>query len=134
MSIHDESFYRVYRDPGPDGYPPEWHSLYGKTAAGVPTLGIKHYVRLYHEDRCERCQHPYAKGEGEWSACDARCTHRGPVRSHGEHIHDDPPPGGMYLWLNAGVPVEAQWRILTVHHLNGVSLLTQRLVVKGQFA
>lgn len=57
---------------------------------------VKHLVREQAGHRCVRCGHPYAKGAGEWSPCDEMCVHDGPVR---------------------GNPVEAQWRILTVHHL-----------------
>jgi len=61
-------------------------------------------VREAAEHRCIRCQHPFESGKhgkGEWSPCDEKCTHDGPVR-HGEHGD-----------------IEAQWRILTVHHLDG---------------
>lgn len=114
----EESFYRVYEQAAKDGYPPEWHSLYGKTDAGVPTLGIKHYVRSFAGDRCERCKHPYAKGAGQWSRCDEDCRHGGPVRwSNGsEWEHYDGPDETI------AQTVEAAWRILTVHHLNMVKL------------
>ncbi len=73
-----------------DGYPYAW-------ANGDPA--VKDLVREQAGHRCVRCHHPYTKGAGEWSPCDDVCAHGGPVR-HG--------------------PTEAQWRILTVHHLNGV--------------
>lgn len=92
---------------GKDGYPPEWHET------------IKHAVREAAGHRCVRCLHPYRNGEhgnGEWSPCDERCE------------HDD----RKVRWLNRMgewtiVPLnldedavrEAQWRILTVHHLDG---------------
>lgn len=122
-----QSFYRVYREAGKDGYPPEWHSLYGKTAAGEPALGIKHYVRVYAGSRCERCKHPYAKGDGEWSRCDDHCRHGGPVRLNGaaqtvgqdeDYISGD----GLAYHREKGDLIEARWRILTVHHLNMVKL------------
>jgi hypothetical protein len=53
---------------GKDGYPPEWHET------------IKHAVREDAGHRCVRCLHPYVKGAGEWSPCDAECRHGGPVR------------------------------------------------------
>ena len=62
---------------------------------------IKHAVREEAGHRCVRCGHPYVKGAGRWSPCDGACQHEGPTRLV---------PGGR----------EAEWRILTVHHLNGV--------------
>jgi hypothetical protein len=60
-----------------------------------------------------------------WSSCDERCTHGGPVRLH------DVPGNARWGYLDTladGVTagslvrydVEAAWRILTVHHLNEV--------------
>jgi len=74
-----------------DGYPTVWDS-------------IGDCVRTRAHHRCVRCQHPYrvgAMGSGEWTRCDDHCLHDGPTR-----------PVGL-------VGFEAQWRILTVHHLNG---------------
>jgi 5-methylcytosine-specific restriction endonuclease McrA len=112
---------------GPDDYPRVWHTglvpaedaergvFVGDYAThirfeidpvgtkGVPSVGIKDVVRMLADHRCVRCGHPYrcgAHGNGEWSFCDARCAHAGPVR--------DTPLGP-----------EAQWRILTVHHRDG---------------
>ena len=85
-----------------DGYPPQWHSI-----AGGP--GIKHLVRTAAGDRCVRCRHPYAKGAGEWSFCDDLCTHDGPTRMY-------EPPENIAAF---GTRIQAQWRILTVHHLTG---------------
>ena len=111
---------RVYLDPATirdDGYPDAWHH---ETDGGPP---IKDYVRALAGDRCERCGHPYEKGlygRGEWSPCDDRCTHGGPVRYQGGEV-------GLGAWEHYDGPdvtvceyVEARWRILTVHHLNGV--------------
>jgi hypothetical protein len=92
------SVFRVYAEVGKDGYPPEWHET------------VKHAVREAAEHRCVRCGHPYLVGEngnGEWSPCDDGCQHDGPTR---ERFLDD--VEGVYL-------TEAQWRILTVHHLDG---------------
>lgn len=102
---------------GLDGYPLEWHTT------------IKHRVREEAGFRCVRCKHPYRSGEhgkGEWTPCDDLCTHEGPVRvlQRGELV-------GLYEDYNGGletaragwedepdVVIEAQWRILTVHHLD----------------
>lgn len=99
------SIFRVYspEECGKDGYPFAWHAT------------IKHTVREAAGHRCVRCGHPYAKGDGEWSACDAGCSHRGPIRVEDIGPVDDSPP---MLWLRDGLVVEAAWRILTVHHLD----------------
>ncbi len=101
---------------GKDGYPPEWHAT------------IKHLIREQSGNRCVRCGHPYRSGKhgnGEWSPCDEQCDHRGPWRipdyyaSHTEqrHIGD---AFGIEMERGRSEPlVEAQWRILTVHHLDG---------------
>lgn len=98
-----------------DGYPVAWRT-------------IKHEVRAEAEHRCVRCHHPYrvSAGMGRWSPCDERCTHRGPVRlsytaEDGSRVEDL----GHTLATQAGVvvgygkQVEAEYRILTVHHLTG---------------
>lgn len=117
---------RVYLDPaeiGADGYPHEWHAQ------------IKDMVRRKAGGRCERCGHPYLKGSrprGEWTPCDGHCTHGGPIRFAQRYRRG----GGHGAWVSMGrgdlgeitirtlvedrQAVEAQWRILTVHHLNGV--------------
>jgi hypothetical protein len=112
---------RVYFDPaeiGPDGYPYVWHLIEGARA-----FGVKDLIRERVANRCERCRHPYVKGQGlndGWSACDDRCTHEGPRRTR---------YSGATEWRETeqfGSPpvfhdeIEARWRILTVHHLNGV--------------
>jgi len=96
---------------GRDGYPPQWHE------------SIKHDVREQAGQRCVRCGHPYEAGAGEWSPCDERCRHCGPVRvlaSEGGHVEvvvaEDDEVAAM---VRDGSPVDAQWRILTVHHLDG---------------
>ncbi len=103
----------LYLDPfsiGEDGYPWQWHK-------GDPP--IKDLIRDRDGHRCLRCGHPYRKGEngnGEWSPCDERCRHGGPVRwSNGSswESYDGPDQ-------TIAQHVEAAWRILTVHHLNGV--------------
>lgn len=86
---------------GKDGYPPAWHET------------IKHAVREQAGHRCIRCQHPYVKGAGAWSPCDERCTHGGPLRIDGREIP------AISEGFVVGMVVEAAWRILTVHHLDG---------------
>jgi hypothetical protein len=118
--VRPESF-RVYDEVGADGYPPEWHDT------------IKHAVREAAGHRCVRCLHPYEKGDGEWSQCDWQCSHSDPIRIRflfGETWHempiaeivegkDDATAGDLVQNLEAPMFVEAAWRILTVHHLNG---------------
>jgi hypothetical protein len=99
---------RIY-DPerdlfGEDGYPVAWH------------LEVKNFVRQQAGNRCLRCRHPYTKGDGEWSSCDDDCRHGGPVRysngSSWEYYEGPDETIAQY--------VEARWRILTVHHLDGI--------------
>ena len=60
-------------------------------------------------------------GDGEWSPCDEHCTHNGPVRYWNDdlpgHVYapEDPATHGAVAWQHR----QAQWRILTVHHLTG---------------
>jgi hypothetical protein len=123
--------FRVYDAVGPDGYPPEWHAT------------IKHLVREQADHRCVRCHHPYRNGEhgnGEWSACDESCAHGGPVQLRHDGFRPQFIPADSRTF-NAGrqlvydrdttcidpatgrvlppLVVVAQWRILTVHHLDG---------------
>jgi hypothetical protein len=121
---------------GKDGYPFAWHGSPGhwvalnSAEAGEPLRlgGIKDCVREQAAHRCVRCGHPYIKGAGEWSPCDACCTHGAPLRvvtPEGDVLGEDP----RAPWADVRVPevraaypectVEAAWRILTVHHLNG---------------
>lgn len=93
-------------------YPPDW-----------PEIGDR--VRAEAGHRCIRCGHRYKTGEhgkGEWTPCDDRCTHNGPLRfiRDGEEwtvIDDD--SARVRDVIASGVRCEAQWRILTVHHLDG---------------
>ncbi len=64
-----------------------------------------------------------------WSPCDHRCEHTGPVRGQiWPGLPAPPPPRPIEFserWPTAGdwtryMPVEAAYRILTVHHLNEV--------------
>lgn len=107
-------------EAGPDGYPAEWHST------------IKHLVREQAGNRCVRCKHPYQSGRhgrGEWSPCDEQCEHRGPYRYRAddgdewhEQIDDESWVGIAGGGVLGGHQVEAHWRILTVHHLDGIKL------------
>jgi 5-methylcytosine-specific restriction endonuclease McrA len=56
-----------------------------------------------------------------WSACDEHCTHDGPVRVQGEFGDWSGPLYGVDIAveLDGGFNVEAAWRILTTHHLDG---------------
>lgn len=119
--------FRVYslEECGKDGYPLVWHET------------IKHEVRAQAGHRCIRCHHPYfIKHEGnvtstaghqrilpstgeyvQVSRCDDECRHGGPV------IYWTPRTGwGDYDGPDASIANEvyAVWRVLTVHHLNGV--------------
>lgn len=100
---------------------------------------IKDLIREQADHRCLRCLHPYRKGDvrisakGEWSPCSIHCLHEGPLRWH----YDDGtvtsvitdmltivatlgPPGEerRKTFEYAAFHPEAQWRILTVHHLD----------------
>jgi hypothetical protein len=118
------SAYRLYDVLDADGYPPQWHAT------------VKDAVREAAGNRCVRCGHPYAKGDGEWSPCDERCAHGGPVRfrligtQEWGHLAADEFSGDAGgSWIRIGLAVgahpraayeaEARWRILTVHHLDG---------------
>lgn len=98
-------------------YPPDW-----KASSDTAWAAAGH--------RCIRCGHPYRKGEhgkGEWTPCDNQCRHGKPVGIEFE--------GGDVLEVenNLTIPamieggmlakpryrVVAQWRIGTVHHLDG---------------
>jgi hypothetical protein len=125
---------RVYTRPeerGKDGYPFAWHKCPVCLGDGCTQCGeagsAKDLIRTLAGHRCVRCQHPYTKGahgKGEWSPCDEACTHRGPYRyewldsAWHEVTADDPvSPAGLVKQLAGLRAVEAQWRILTVHHL-----------------
>ncbi len=100
-----------------DGYPPAWHAV------------LKHYVRIQAGHRCVRCLHPYRSGEagpkGEWSPCDERCKHGMPARCELAPFESL----GLHTTTGALIreareqgyerAIDAQWRILTVHHLDG---------------
>lgn len=92
---------------------------------------LRAQVRAESGHRCIRCGHPYETGlkradKGEWSACDGQCTH-GPViriQAPGDlswvTVHkNESLLANIPVMVLAGVSVEAQWRILTVHHFTG---------------
>lgn len=127
---------RVYTRPdeiGRDGYPLAWHRCPSCLGHGCPTCdgegSVKDLVRARAGHRCVRCGHPYRKGEhgnGEWSPCDRRCSHRGPARLSYvadddslvvNHEHVLATEAGVVVGYGKGV--DAHWRILTVHHLTG---------------
>lgn len=104
--------YTVEECTGREGYPPVWHER------------LKHEVREAAGHRCIRCHHPYRKGDGQWSRCDASCDHKGPLRVDcgGEYLTDlqgTDEATAADLIAAYTAPVEAAWRILTVHHLDG---------------
>lgn len=93
-------------------YPADWKQISDATWAAAG-------------HRCIRCAHPYRKGEhgkGEWSPCDHRCTHQGPVATI-PYEGAAPVPVECHRTagklFTSGYEVFAQWRIGTVHHLDG---------------
>jgi hypothetical protein len=121
---------RVYLNPaeiGMDGYPYAWRGVRpARSERGPIGPAIKDIVRLEAGHRCVRCGHPYRKGEhgsGEWSPCDRLCTHGMPARDL-HNPFENLGPGtttGALIWESNGTrTIEARWRILTVHHLNGI--------------
>jgi HNH endonuclease len=119
---YGDGAYRLYAPEectGRGGYPPVWHER------------IKHEVREAAENRCVRCGHPYVTGAGEWSSCDGACLHGGPLRRRGlgeewvvvekaVDLDGMEAPALVLVCLGNGIEVQAQWRILTVHHLSMV--------------
>lgn len=130
---------RVYLDPddiGLDGYPYAWHGKRGFQGWSWESEEppIKDLIREQNDYRCERCGHPYPTGitytcpRGEWTPCDGHCTHGQPLRMlsrddlTGEDVWVKPlvtPEEASFRSIH-GRKIQAQWRILTVHHLNGV--------------
>lgn len=101
-------------------YPPDWSEIADR-------------VRVEAGHRCIRCGHPYRTGQhgkGEWSPCDKNCNHDGPLQWMNETTGlTEPIPNARNIREVFRVPVgeawiadmwpHAQWRILTVHHLDG---------------
>jgi hypothetical protein len=92
---------------------------------------IKNLIREQAGHRCLRCGHPYPPGiadthqRGEWTPCDEHCTHGEPIRSWHPQFGKSVAPimaptvvTDLPTLLRNGHEVEAQWRILTVHHLD----------------
>ena len=133
---------------GEDGYPFAWHGecfqavieweLDGRgghvKGDCCPEISIKDFIRQQADNRCERCWHPYTKGEGMWSKCDPSCRHGGnwrQVNADGWVAYEVNPvvrevivhgTAGEYARelerSGAGARIEARYRILTVHHLD----------------
>lgn len=128
------SLLRLYEpsECGKYGYPLAWHKCpdCNPGDSGCDTCmdgqSIKGLVRVLASQRCVRCQHPYIvgsqyEGGGEWSPCDERCEHYGPMRwADGTPIIDGAGADAALIGArHHGGGVEARWRILTVHHLTG---------------
>lgn len=128
---------------GPTSVTPEGYRLPPNLLAGDEATdpAIKDLIRELAGYRCERCWHPYPPGiaevhpRGQWTPCTESCTHSGPLRTREAALggewreYRSPPPVEAGEWLYEDGPggqriqrweVEAEWRILTVHHLNGV--------------
>ena len=98
--VSRRSILRVY-DPSETlkGYPPNWKAISSK-------------VRDASGHRCACCLHPFRRGsQGAWSPCDGFCTHNGPTR---------PIASDGNVLVPAGI--EAHWRVLTIHHIDGNKL------------
>lgn len=94
-------------------YPPDWPAIADR-------------VREEAGHRCIRCSHPYrvgAHGKGQWSPCDALCCHAGPLAfqfpTAPQIPVEDVTLTAAYVLREARGLVVAEWRILTVHHLDG---------------
>lgn len=121
MTDLDLTLIRLYLDPdevaqfpNPQaGYPLAWIRSRAPLVPRIPD-----YVREQAGHRCVRCGHPFIVGEtpGHWSPCDDLCTHGGPTR----WVDGVYPRGGLPHGEVPDPTLEAEWRILTVHHLNGV--------------
>lgn len=138
MSQATASAFRVYApdECGPDGYPLAWHKLPEPEFSALLDAadlvlpgGIKDVVRALAGHRCVRCMHPFRvrAGQGRWSPCDHGCLHGGAHRWQTDSDGDDwtveaeaEAEIGRILHAHTGVKIEAEYRILTVHHLSGV--------------
>lgn len=88
---------------------------------------LDHALELIADDTSQLDEPPRLARRQHWSACDAQCTHRGPYRyRHGaadEWVYtpeDELWIGEAGLGDDVGIEIQALWRILTVHHLDGV--------------
>lgn len=94
-------------------YPPDWPEIADRVRESV-------------NHRCVRCRHPYhvgKHGKGQWSPCDGGCQHAGPL---GELLQSgiiEPLPNEVLTSHECQRALKgwivAEWRILTVHHLDG---------------
>lgn len=91
-------------------YPPDW-----------PEINRRVCEAIGH--RCIRCGHPYRKGAhgvGQWTPCDKLCTHGGPFgRLVAGDIVSFPSNWRACDLVRTEPGIHAEWRILTVHHLDG---------------
>lgn len=83
-------------------------------------------VREEAGHRCIRCAHPFrtgTHGKGEWTPCDERCTHKGPMAVMSAADTMARYEAGFQKTagelVRAGLTIVAEWRILTVHHFDG---------------
>lgn len=106
-------------------------SITGEYPADWPDIGDR--VREEAGHRCIRCGHPFrtgTHGKGQWTPCDEHCTHAGPLAFL--NFIDDTFTTSPVVELKgtAGDLAKAcdqhgadgpfaEWRILTVHHLDG---------------
>lgn len=95
----------------------------GQYAEDGPARRLK--VREEAGHRCIRCGHPFETGKhgkGEWTPCDEQCNHKGPIRKIMPRtgteclIASNLTAGDL---VRLGDKIEAEWRILTVHHFDG---------------
>ena len=114
-------------------YVPELHGHRHTEKVCESCLGmrsVKGRIRREAGHRCERCLHPYVPHHdaeilgvewrgGEWSKCDERCRHFGPIRDTTGVMTKIASPAGEWVGSSEHGDVEAQWRVLTVHHLDG---------------
>lgn len=102
-------------------------NIQGEYPVDWPEIGD--LVRAETGHRCIRCGHPYRPGQhgkGEWTPCDNRCTHAGPLAilwPDGALIEDITGATASERFnmdsFADGKRIVAQWRILTVHHMDG---------------
>lgn len=90
-------------------YPPDWKQISDATWAAAG-------------HRCIRCSHPFKKGEhgkGQWSPCDEGCNHGGPLQVTGPASFQAIATFTAGYLVKGGNQVCAEWRVATVHHLDG---------------